>query len=178
LSEVTDAIIAKAKKIKVLVLDVDGVMTDGSLMIGDDGQEYKVFHAHDGLGMKLLNKTDVKMAIITGRTSNVVKIRAETNHIEHCYQGVEDKGLAFDDLINKLGITPEEAAFMGDDIVDIPAMRKCGLAITVPTAQPPVNAYAHYVTSSQAGKGAVREVCELIMKAQNTFEPITNKYFK
>lgn len=178
MSEVTDAIIAKAKKIKVLVLDVDGVMTDGSLMIGDDGQEYKVFHAHDGLGMKLLNKTDVKMAIITGRTSNVVKIRAETNHIEHCYQGVEDKGLAFDDLINKLGITPEEAAFMGDDIVDIPAMRKCGLAITVPTAQPPVNAYAHYVTSSQAGKGAVREVCELIMKAQNTFEPITNKYFK
>jgi len=178
LSEVTEAIIARAKKIKALVLDVDGVMTDGSLMIGDDGQEYKVFHAHDGLGMKLLNKTDVKMAIITGRTSNVVKIRAETNHIEHCYQGVEDKGLAFDDLINKLGINPEEAAFMGDDIVDIPAMRKCGLAITVPTAQSPVNAYAHYVTSSQAGKGAVREVCELIMKAQNTFEPITNKYFK
>lgn len=178
MSEVTETIIARAKKIKVLVLDVDGVMTDGSLMIGDDGQEYKVFHAHDGLGMKLLNKTDVKMAIITGRTSNVVKIRAETNHIDHCYQGVEDKGMAFDDLISKLGINPEEAAFMGDDIVDIPAMRKCGLAITVPTAQSPVNAYAHYVTSSHAGKGAVREVCELIMKAQNTFEPITSKYFK
>lgn len=178
MSEVTEAIIAKAKKIKVLVLDVDGVMTDGSLMIGDDGQEYKVFHAHDGLGMKLLNKTDVKMAIITGRTSNVVKIRAETNHIEHCYQGVEDKGMAFDDLINKLGISPEEAAFMGDDIVDIPAMRKCGLAITVPTAQSPVTDYAHYVTTSQAGRGAVREVCELIMKAQNTFDPITSKYFK
>lgn len=178
MSEVTEAIIAKAKKIKVLVLDVDGVMTDGSLMIGDDGQEYKVFHAHDGLGMKMLNKTDVIMAIITGRTSNVVKIRAETNHIEHCYQGVEDKGMAFDDLINKLGISPEEAAFMGDDIVDIPAMRKCGLAITVPTAQSPVNDYAHYVTNSQAGRGAVREVCELIMKAQNTFDSITSKYFK
>ncbi len=178
MTEVTEAIIARAKKIKVLVLDVDGVMTDGSLMIGDDGQEYKVFHAHDGLGMKMLNKTDVKMAIITGRTSNVVKIRAETNHIEHCYQGVEDKGMAFDNLISKLGIRPDEAAFMGDDIVDIPAMRKCGLAITVPTAQLPVNAYAHYVTNSQAGKGAVREVCELIMKAQNTFDTITSKYFK
>lgn len=174
----TEAIIARAKKIKVLVLDVDGVMTDGSLMIGDDGQEYKVFHAHDGLGMKMLNKTDVKMAIITGRTSNVVKIRAETNHIEHCYQGVEDKGMAFDDLINKLGISPEEAAFMGDDIVDIPAMRKCGLAITVPTAQSSVNQYVHYVTANQAGKGAVREVCELIMKAQNTFDSITSQYFK
>ncbi len=178
MSEVTEAIIARAKKIKVLILDVDGVMTDGSLMIGDDGQEYKVFHSHDGLGMKLLNKTNVKMAIITGRTSNVVKIRAETNHIEHCYQGVEDKGMVFDDLINQLGIHPDEAAFMGDDIVDIPAMRKCGLAITVPTAQAPVKPYAHYITSSQAGKGAIREVCELIMKAQNTFQSVTSQYFQ
>jgi 3-deoxy-D-manno-octulosonate 8-phosphate phosphatase (KDO 8-P phosphatase) len=178
LSEATQAIIARAKKIKVLILDVDGVMTDGSLIIGDDGQEYKVFHSHDGLGMKLLNKTDVKMAIITGRSSNVVKIRAETNHIEHCYQGVEDKGMAFDDLINRLGISPDEAAFMGDDIVDIPPMRKCGLAITVPTAQALVKPYAHYVTSNQAGKGAIREVCELIMTAQNTFDTVTSKYFK
>lgn len=177
MSEITDAIIAKAKKIKVLILDVDGVMTDGSLIIGDDGQEYKVFHAHDGLGMKLLNKTDVKMAIITGRTSNVVKIRAETNHIEHCYQGVEDKGIAFDNLIAKLGIAAEEAAFMGDDIVDIPPMRKCGLAISVPTAKSPVKEYAHYVTTSQAGKGAVREACELIMKAQGVFDTVTSQYF-
>jgi 3-deoxy-D-manno-octulosonate 8-phosphate phosphatase (KDO 8-P phosphatase) len=178
LSEVTEAIITRAKKIKVLILDVDGVMTDGGLMIGDDGQEYKLFHAHDGLGMKLLNKTEVKMAIITGRTSNVVKIRAETNHIEHCYQGVENKGEAFDDLINKLGISPDEAAFMGDDIVDISPMRKCGLAITVPSARSPVKDYAHYVTSNSAGRGAVREVCELIMKAQHTFETVTSKYFE
>lgn len=178
MSNVSESIIARAKKIKVLILDVDGVMTDGSLIIGDDGQEYKVFHSHDGLGMKLLNKTDVKMAIITGRTSNVVKIRAETNHITHCYQGVEDKGLAFDDLINQLGISPDEAAFMGDDIVDIPPMRKCGLAITVPTAQTAVKPYAHYITNSQAGKGAIREVCELIMTAQHTFDTVTSKYFQ
>ena len=173
-----ESIIARAKKIKVIVFDIDGVMTDGGLMIGDDGQEYKLFHAHDGLGMKMLNKTNVKMAIITGRTSNVVKIRAETNHIEHCYQGVEDKGVAFDDLIHQLDISAEEAAFMGDDVVDIPPMRKCGLAITVPTAQTPVKDYAHYVTSYQAGKGAVREVCELIMKAQNTYETVTRRYFE
>jgi len=177
LSEVTAAITAQAKKIKVIIFDVDGVMTDGGLMIGDDGQEYKVFHAHDGLGMKMLNKTDVKMAIITGRTSNVVKVRAETNNIQHCYQGVEDKGQAFDTLINELGISPDEAAFMGDDIVDIPAMKKCGLAISVPTAQHPVKEYAHYVTTHQAGKGAVREACELIMKAQDTFDTVTGKYF-
>lgn len=178
LNEVTEAIIARAKKIKVLILDVDGVMTDGSLIIGDDGQEYKAFHSHDGLGMKLLNKTDVKTAIITGRSSNVVKIRAETNYIQHCYQGVEDKGMVFDDLVKELGILPEEAAYMGDDLVDIPPMRKCGLAITVPTAQSPVKDYAHYVTTHQAGKGAVREVCELIMKAQDTFDTLTRKYFE
>ncbi len=178
MSEVTEVISAKAKKIKVIIFDVDGVMTDGGLMIGDDGQEYKLFHAHDGLGMKMLNKTDVKMAIITGRTSNVVKIRAETNKIAHCYQGIDDKGAAFDDLINKLDIAPEEAAFMGDDIVDLPAMRRCGLAISVPSARNPVKEYADYVTSSQAGKGAVREACELLMKAQGTFEQVTRKYFE
>lgn len=178
LSEVTEAVITRAKKIKVIVFDIDGVMTDGGLMIGDDGQEYKMFHAHDGLGMKMLNKTDVKMAIITGRTSNVVSIRAKTNKIEHCYQGVEDKKVAFNNLIKKLNIKPEEAAFMGDDIVDIPPMRACGLAISVPSAQSPVKEYAHYVTTNQAGKGAVREVCELIMKAQNTFDTVTRRYFE
>ena len=174
---VTDEIIARAKKIKVVVFDVDGVMTNGGLMIGDDGQEYKIFHAHDGLGMKLLRKTPVQMAIITGRSSQVVKIRAETNGIKHYYQGVEDKLNAFDDLIEKLGISAEEAVFMGDDIVDIPPMRRCGLAITVPAASDIVKEYAHYVTTREAGNGAVREVCELIMRAQGTYDEVTAKYF-
>lgn len=175
---VTDEITARAKKIKVVVFDVDGVMTDGGLMIGDDGQEYKTFHSHDGLGMKLLNRTPVQMAIITGRTSQVVKTRAETTGIKYFYQGIEDKLDAFNDLIKKLGITAEEAAFMGDDIVDIPPMLRCGLAITVPAAPDTVKERAHYLTTRQGGKGAVREVCELIMRAQGTYDAVTAKYFK
>jgi 3-deoxy-D-manno-octulosonate 8-phosphate phosphatase (KDO 8-P phosphatase) len=175
---VTDEIINRAKKIKVVVFDVDGVMTDGGLMIGDDGQEYKTFHAHDGLGMKLLRKTPVQMAIITGRTSQVVKIRAETNGIKHCYQGVENKLNAFNDLIEKLDVKAEEVVFVGDDLVDLPPMKRCGLAITVPTSPDYVKECAHYVTSKQAGKGAVREVCELIMQAQGTYDAVTARYFE
>jgi 3-deoxy-D-manno-octulosonate 8-phosphate phosphatase (KDO 8-P phosphatase) len=168
----------RAKKIKVIVFDVDGVMTDGSLMIGDDGQEYKSFHSLDGLGMKLLKATGVEMAIITGRTSNVVTKRAETTGIAHFYQGVEDKLEAFEDLIKKMNVSPEECAFMGDDVVDLPPMRRAGLAITVPTATPIVKQYAHYTTQAQAGRGAVREVCELLMKAQGTFDGQMAQFLK
>src|SRR5690606_10853906 len=145
-------------------------MTDGRLTIGDDGQEYKSFHSLDGLGMKLLKASGVEMAIITGRTSHVVTKRAETAGIAHFYQGVEDKLEAFEDLVKKMNVLPEECAFMGDDVVDLPPMRRSGLAITVPTATPLVKEYAHYTTQAEAGRGAVREVCELLMKAQGTFE--------
>ncbi|HSR01591.1 MAG TPA: HAD-IIIA family hydrolase [Methylophilaceae bacterium] len=175
---VTDEIKTRAKKIKVVIFDVDGVMTDGGLMIGDDGQEYKTFHSHDGLGMKLLKKTPVQMAIITGRTSNVVKIRAEKTGIQYFYQGVEDKLEAFNDLLSKLGLTAEEAVFVGDDIVDIPPMSRCGLAIAVPSAPDCVKERAHYVTTRQGGKGAVREVCEIIMRAQGTYDAVIAKYFE
>jgi len=178
LSEVTETVLARAKNIKVIIFDVDGVMTDGGLTIGDDAQEYKTFHAHDGLGMKLLKKSGVQMAIITGRTSKVVTTRAETTGIAHFYQGVEDKLVAFNDLIKELNVKPEEAAFMGDDIVDVPPMLRCGLAISVPAAPSSVKERAHYVTTRQGGKGAVREVCELLMKAQGTYDAITAQYFK
>lgn len=175
---VSEAVLASAKKIKVMIFDVDGVMTDGGLMIGDDGQEYKTFHSQDGLGMKLLKKSGVQMAIITGRTSNVVTKRAESTGIEHFYQGIDDKLAAFNDLIKKMDIHPDEAAFMGDDIVDVPPMLRCGLAITVPDAPESVKARAQYVTHKSGGKGAVREVCELIMQAQNTLEAMTEPYFR
>lgn len=175
---VSEAVLASAKKIKVMIFDVDGVMTDGGLMIGDDGQEYKTFHSQDGLGMKLLKKSGVQMAIITGRTSNVVTKRAESTGIEHFYQGIDDKLAAFNDLIKKMDIHPDEAAFMGDDIVDVPPMLRCGLAITVPDAPESVKARAQYVTNKSGGKGAVREACELIMQAQNTLEAMTEPYFR
>ena len=168
----------RAKRVKVIVFDVDGVMTDGRLILGDDGQEYKSFHSLDGLGMKLLRATGVQMAIITGRTSKVVIKRAENTGIAHFYQGVDDKLAAFNELVKTLEISPEECAFMGDDVVDLPPMRKCGFAITVPTATPLVKQYAHYMTTLPAGRGAVREVCEFIMRAQGTFDAQMARYLQ
>lgn len=161
---------ARARKIRLIVFDVDGVMTDGRLILGDDGLEYKAFNTQDGLGMKLLKASGVEMAIITGRTSNVVTRRAESTGIGHFYQGVEDKLEAFLDLAGKTGLPHEQCAFMGDDVVDLPPMRRCGLALTVPAAPDLVKQHAHYVTTRPAGQGAVREACELIMRAQGTLE--------
>lgn len=163
-------LLARFKNIKLLVLDVDGVMTNGGLTIGDDGQEYKTFHSHDGLGMKLLKATGVEMAIITGRTSNVVKKRAESTGVGHFYQGAEDKLVAFNDLVAKSGLQASQCAFMGDDVVDLPPMLKCGLALAVPDSPALVLTHSHYVTLKAGGHGAVREVCELIMQAQGTFD--------
>jgi 3-deoxy-D-manno-octulosonate 8-phosphate phosphatase (KDO 8-P phosphatase) len=174
---ISQELIARFKNIKLLVLDVDGVMTDGGLIIGDDGQEYKVFHAHDGLGMKLLKSTGVQLAIITGRTSNIVKMRAEATGVTHFYQGAEDKLIAFKDLLKKTGFTAQQVAFMGDDVVDLPPMLHCGLALAVPNSPELVLNHAHYITNKNGGKGAVREVCELIMQAQGTFETTMSPFF-
>lgn len=161
---------ARFERIKLLVLDVDGVMTNGGLMLSDDGKEYKVFHAHDGLGMKLLKSTGVELAIITGRTSQVVSQRAESTGVSHLFQGAEDKLSAWQSLIHKTGVQAQEAAFIGDDVVDLPPMLQSGLAIAVPASPEMVLQHAHYVTQRSGGNGAVREVCELIMQAQGTFE--------
>lgn len=174
----SEAVLARAKNIKLVIFDVDGVMTDGGLTIGDDGQEYKTFNTQDGLGMKLLKASGVAMAIITGRTSNVVKQRSESTGVAHFYQGVDDKLIAFNDLITKLNIKPEQAAFMGDDVVDMPPMLRCGLAVSVPAAPESVKQRAHYVTTKEGGRGAVRELCELIMQAQGTFDSQMAPFFK
>lgn len=163
-------LVRRLQKIKLLILDVDGVMTDGGLTIGDDGQEYKTFHSHDGLGMKLLKASGVALAIITGRTSNVVKKRAESTGVGHFYQGAEDKLAAFLDLMQTSGLQADQCAFMGDDVVDLPPMLRCGLAIAVPDSPGLLLQRVHYVTRKPGGRGAVREVCELIMQAQGTFE--------
>jgi 3-deoxy-D-manno-octulosonate 8-phosphate phosphatase (KDO 8-P phosphatase) len=167
-----------ARRIKLVIFDVDGVMTDGRLIIGDDGLEYKAFNSQDGLGMKLLKASGVEMAIITGRTSNVVTKRAESTGIGYFYQGVDDKLEAFLDLAKKAGFIHEQCAFMGDDVVDLPPMRRCGLALTVPAAPALVKQHAHYVTACEAGHGAVREACELIMQAQGTFDAQMAQYLR
>lgn len=172
------AVYELARNIKLLIFDVDGVLTDGSLYLGDDGQEYKAFHSLDGHGIKMLKNSGVEIAIITGRTSQVVTHRARNLGITHLYQGVHDKLEAFHHLTGKLTIRLEQCAFMGDDVVDLPAMRRCGLSVTVPQAPEMVKQHAHYVTHKEGGRGAAREVCELIMEAQNTLAAQLSIYLK
>lgn len=168
----------RAQRIKVVAFDVDGVMTNGGLMLGDDGLEYKSFHSLDGLGLKMLTATGIQIALVTARTSNVVTERAKNIKAKLVYQGAENKLIAFEQLLNDTGISAEECAFMGDDVVDLPPLRRCGLAVTVPHAMPLVKQYAHYTTERQAGFGAVRELCELIMKAQGTFDGQMAKFLE
>jgi len=169
---------ARARGIKLVIFDVDGVMTDGSLYLCDDGQEFKAFNTQDGLGMKLLKASGVEMAIITGRTSNVVTKRAENTGVSHYFQGVDDKLEAFLKLAEDLGVAHDACAFMGDDVVDLPPMRRCGLAITVPAAPQLVKEQAHLVTTREGGRGAVREAVEFIMRAQGTLDAQMAQFLK
>ena len=171
-------ILEKARKLKLLILDVDGVLTDGKLFFDNQGNEYKTFHAQDGHGIKLLRKTGVEVAVISGRKSTVVELRMKSLGINHVYQGYEDKRSAFAELIDNLGIMPEQAAHVGDDLLDLPIMRRAGLAIAVNDANDTVKQYADWCTTRPGGQGAVREVCDLIMQAQGHFDGIVNDYLK
>ena len=152
------------------IFDVDGVLTDGRLFFGDDGQEYKAFHSRDGLGMNMLRASGVEVAIITARISNVVMHRAKNLGVTHVYQGAENKLEAYRHLLENTGVSPEQTAYMGDDVVDLPILRRCGLALTVPGAPDVVRDAAHYITRMEGGMGAAREACEMIMRAQNTWD--------
>ncbi len=169
-------ILEKAAKIKLLVFDVDGVLTDGSLIVGDDGEEYKAFYSKDGLGMKMLQQTEVTIAVITARTSNVVTHRMQSLGIKHIYQGQLEKLPAFEKILTKLNLSAEQAAYVGDDVIDLPVMLRAGLAITVADAHPLVKQHAHWQTPKCGGRGAARDVCELIMQAQGTLETQFQKY--
>jgi 3-deoxy-D-manno-octulosonate 8-phosphate phosphatase (KDO 8-P phosphatase) len=166
----TQDAIERARAIKLVIFDVDGIMTDGTLYLADDGQEYKGFNSLDGHGLKMLKSTGVELGIITGRNSQVVVHRARNLGITHLHQGAHDKLLVYRQLLGDLGLGPEQTAFMGDDVVDLPVMRRAGLAIAVPAAPELVKAHSHYVTRREGGRGAVREACEFIMRAQGTFD--------
>lgn len=170
-------ILARTKDIKLVIFDVDGVLTDGSIIIGDDGEEYKAFHSRDGHGMKLLQYTGVDIGIITGRTSQVVEHRMTSLGINHLYQGQRVKLPAFEDLIERLNVTPEQCAYVGDDWVDLAIMSRVGLAIAVQDADPIVKKHAHWITPAKGGKGAAREVCELIMEGQGTLQDQIERHF-
>ena len=171
-------LLERARKIKLVAFDVDGVMTDGTLFLADDGQEYKGFHSLDGHGLKMLKGTGIQLAIITGRSSRVVEHRAKNLGIDIVHQGAHDKLTVYESLCRDLGIACEATAYMGDDVVDLPVMRRAGLAITVPAAPDLVKAYSHYTTTREAGRGAVREACEFLMRAQGTLDAALAPYLK
>jgi len=173
-----DDLASRAARVRLLMLDVDGVLTDGRLYFTAAGEEMKVFHSRDGHGLKLLREGGVEIAIITGRSSRAVERRAAELGIKRVYQGIEDKAAVMDELLAELGMDRAEAAYMGDDVVDLPVMRRCGFALTVPEAPEIVKCHAHYVAACPAGGGAVREACELILSAQGTLQARLEAYLK
>jgi 3-deoxy-D-manno-octulosonate 8-phosphate phosphatase (KDO 8-P phosphatase) len=170
--------VEKAKKLKLLILDVDGVLTDGKLFFDNQGNEYKSFHARDGHGIKLLRQTGVEVAVISGRKSNSVALRMKNLGIAHVYQGHENKRAAFDEIIEKIGIKPDQAAHVGDDLLDLPIMTRVGFAIAVADANFAVKQRADWCTTLPGGHGAVREVCDFIMQAQGRFDEVVSAYLK
>ena len=171
-------IYAKAKRIRLVIFDVDGVLTDGSLHLTDGGEEIKVFNSRDGHGMKMLHDSGVELAIITGRTSRCVELRAKNLGVELLFQGVADKARTFAELLTSRKLDAAAIAYMGDDVVDLPVLRRCGLALTVPDAPLAVKQHADYVTRAPGGRGAAREVCELIMHAQGALARRLDAYLK
>jgi len=171
-------ILQKAKQLRLLILDVDGVLTDGKLFFDNKGVEYKSFHARDGHGIKLLRQTGVEVAVISGRKSKSVALRMKALGVEYVYQGHENKIAAFNEIIKLMGIKPEHAAHIGDDLLDLPIMVRVGLSIAVNDANDSVKDYADWCTKKSGGLGAVREVCDYIMKAQGTFDGVLQSYMK
>lgn len=165
------AIHAIARRLKLVVFDIDGVLTDGSLYYGPQGESLKVFNVRDGYGMKALQRHGIEVAIITGRDSEMMRARAHDLGIDHLVQGREDKGVALDELLARLDIAATDTAYMGDDVVDIAAMRKVALALTVEDAHPDVIPVAHWRSRQRGGSGAVREACDLLIAARGT-EPL------
>ncbi len=172
-----EKVLKKAEKLKLLILDVDGVLTDGRLFFDDAGVEYKCFHARDGHGIKLLRQTGVEIAVISGRKSNSVAIRMKNLGIDLVYQGHENKISAFHEILAQLNLKPEQAAHVGDDLLDLPLMKRAGLAIAVNDANFAVKRYADWCTDTPGGLGAVREVCDMIMHAQGNFEQVLGQYW-
>ncbi len=165
-----DVALERAKGLRLMIFDVDGVMTDGTLYYSEHGEELKAFNVQDGHGIKMLRQYGVEVALITARNSRAVELRAASLGIAQLYQGVEDKRVAYVALLAQLGLAAEQSGHMGDDLLDLPLITRCGFAATVPAAPDALKSRAHYVSRARGGHGAVREVCEFILRAQGTFE--------
>lgn len=171
-------IIERAKRVKILILDIDGVMTDGRVVYGIYGDELKFFDVQDGFGITLLNRAGIKSVIITAKKTRIVKTRAKDLNVAKAYQGYTDKLIPFNKTLRRFRVTVGEVCFVGDDLIDIPVLKRVGFAVAVPNAVDEVRQVAHYVTSKLGGRGAVREICDLILKAQGKWDAATERYFK
>ena len=168
----------RASHIKLLLMDCDGVLTDGRLWLTEDGDEQKSFNTHDGLGLTLLHRAGLKSGIITGRSSKAVTRRAAELGVEFVRQGEPNKTAAFEQLLQQAGVTESEVAYVGDDLPDIPIMKHAELAVAVADAMEETRLVAHYVTRASGGRGAVREVVELILKSQGRWHDLAEDYLK
>ena len=169
-------IVEKLKKVKMLILDVDGVMTDGNIIMDSDGRELKNFNVRDGHGLVMIQRHGIRVAILTGRTSTVVEHRARDLKITEVYQGALNKKEIFPQILEKNSLEPEEIAYLGDDIVDIPVMRMVGFSAAVADALELVKKCADYVTVHRGGQGAVREICEMLLMVQGYWPEVAVRY--
>jgi 3-deoxy-D-manno-octulosonate 8-phosphate phosphatase (KDO 8-P phosphatase) len=174
--DVPARVLALAARVRLVLFDVDGVLTDARLILGDDGQEYKAFNSKDGHGLKMMQGHGIAAGIITGRISKVVEHRMRDLDIRHVYQGCRDKHPVYRKLIAELGLTPQETAFVGDDVVDLPIMLEAGLAICPADSHALVRRHAHWITPSGGGQGAGRDVAELMLFAHGLYTQEMMKY--
>ena len=171
-----EGLIARAAKVRLFIFDVDGVLTDGSLTYGADGEVTKTFNVHDGLGIKLLQEAGIKTAIISARRTPIVLARARDLGIEYVHQGGHDKLTPFKALLEQLGISEEQVAFIGDDVVDLPLLRRVGFAVSVPNGRKEAQQHAHYITEAAGGRGAVREACEFVLHATGSYARVMAQF--
>lgn len=177
MKEVTDErLLSRIRGIKLLILDVDGVMTDGRIIIDDAGLESKHFNVRDGHGLKILMRCGIDVVLLTGRKSHVVDHRAADLGIKEVHQGIWNKREVFDEILKRRKLSPEETAYVGDDVVDIPLLKRVGFAVAVADACPEATGVADYVTEHPGGRGAVREVCEVILKVQGRWGEVAARY--
>jgi 3-deoxy-D-manno-octulosonate 8-phosphate phosphatase (KDO 8-P phosphatase) len=173
---IEERLLNKIRRVKLLILDVDGVLTDGRIVIDDAGLESKQFDVKDGHGLKILMRYGIGVVLLTGRRSRVVEHRAADLGITEVHQGIRNKAEAFEEILNRRKIAPEETACVGDDVVDIPLLRRAGFSVAVADAVLEARQIVDYVTHHHGGRGAVREVCEVILKAQNRWSDVAVRY--
>jgi 3-deoxy-D-manno-octulosonate 8-phosphate phosphatase (KDO 8-P phosphatase) len=176
MNPLSDDNLSRAAAVRLMIFDVDGVLTDGSLHFGADGEMMKTFNVHDGLGIKLLQQSGVQTAIISARQSPIVARRGADLGISHVLQGVHDKRVPFERLLRETGLSAQQCGFIGDDVIDLPILLRVGFGVSVPNGRDDVRRRAHHVTEASGGRGAVREVCELLLRAQGNYERVMAQF--